>query len=186
MGEEGGKIIVTEAQKKTFGGSIWRLSRSEHLPKDVLVRFQALLKDRNWLVHSSKADSKKALNDEAAYVGLHRKLESIVEESAQLLREILALSEKFVLGHGVSMADLETRTAEILKEWQSEMAHPELNPLFNAEYSLCVHEFISLRHSQPEGIVGPIQVLDVGIMYLRHGTERIASLRLPIAGEGRY
>ena len=115
MGEEEGNILVTEAQKKTFGGSISRLSRSEHLPKDVLVRFQSLLKDRNWLVHSSNADSKKALNDEAAYVGLHRKLESIVEESAQLLREILALSEKFVLGHGVSMADLETRTAEILK-----------------------------------------------------------------------
>ena len=85
----------------------------------MLVRFQALLKDRNWLVHSSNTDSKKALDDDAAYVGLHRKLKSIADEAGRLLKEISALSEKFVLGHGVSMDALEARTAEILKEWQS-------------------------------------------------------------------
>ncbi|MCE0972109.1 MULTISPECIES: hypothetical protein [Pseudomonas] len=43
MGEEEGNLLVTDAQKKTFGGSISRLSKSEHLPKDVLVRFQAIV-----------------------------------------------------------------------------------------------------------------------------------------------
>lgn len=119
MGEEEGHVLVADAQRKTFGGSISQLSKSVHLPKDVLVRFQALLKDRNWLVHSSNTDSKKALDDDAAYVELHRRLRSIADEAGRLLKEISALSEKFVLGHGVSMEALEVRTAEILKEWQS-------------------------------------------------------------------
>lgn len=119
MGEEEGNLLVTDAQKKTFGGSISRLSKSEHLPKDLLERFQALLKDRNWLVHSSNADSKKALDDDVAYIDLHRRLESILDEAGRLLQEISALSEKFVLGHGVSMEALEARIAETLGKWQS-------------------------------------------------------------------
>lgn len=119
MGEEEGDRLVVDAQKKTFGGSISRLSKSEHLPRDVLVRYQALLKDRNWLVHSSYVDSKKALDDDAAYLALHRKLESISGEAGRLLKEISALSEKFVLDRGVSMEALEAKIAESLKERQS-------------------------------------------------------------------
>ncbi len=51
MGEEEGNLLVVDAQNKSFGSSISQLSKSEHLPQDVLVRFQFLLKDRNWLVH---------------------------------------------------------------------------------------------------------------------------------------
>lgn len=58
------------------------------------------------------------LHDDAGYFSLHRRLESIVGEAGQLLREISALSENFVLRHGVSMEALEAGTAEILKEWQ--------------------------------------------------------------------
>jgi hypothetical protein len=119
MGEEQGNILVTDAQRKTFGRSITRLSESDHLPKKLLERFQALLKERNWLVHSSNADSKRALVSEDAYIGLHRRLESIVDEAARLLKEISALSEKFVLGHGVSPETLEVKIAATLKEWRT-------------------------------------------------------------------
>ncbi|MFI4843901.1 hypothetical protein, partial [Pseudomonas putida] len=118
-GDSEGNLLVTDAQKKTFGGSISRLSKSEHIPNDVLERFQALLKDRNWLVHSSNADSKKALDDDVAYSDLHRRLQSMLDEAGRLLKEISALSEKFVLSHGVSVEALEARIAERLGEWQS-------------------------------------------------------------------
>ncbi|MNH43225.1 hypothetical protein D3C79_1050750 [compost metagenome] len=85
----------------------------------MLVRYQALLKDRNWLVHGSNADSKKALDDDAAYLALHKKLESISGEAGRLLKEISALSAKFVLGRGVSLEALEAKIAESLREGQS-------------------------------------------------------------------
>lgn len=119
MGEEEGTILVTEAQKKTFGGSITRLAKSDQLPKVLLQRFQALLKERNWLVHSSSADSKKALIDDSAYIAFHRRLESIVDEAAALLKEISTISQQFVLGHGVSKEAIETQLAELLRQWQS-------------------------------------------------------------------
>lgn len=119
MGEEQGNVLVVEAQKKTFGGSITRLAKANHLPEDLLERFQALLKERNWLVHSSASDSKKAMANDATHIGFHRRLEAIQDEAARLLKEVLALSEKFVFGHGISMEDIETKLAETLRQWQS-------------------------------------------------------------------
>jgi hypothetical protein len=84
-----------------------------------LVRFQALLNERNWLVHSSSEDSKRALADDAAYVGLHKRLKSITDEARQLLKEISALSQNFVLGTGISREALEARIAETLLQWQN-------------------------------------------------------------------
>lgn len=118
MGEEKGNLLVAEAQRKTFGGSITRLAKSDHLPKDVLERFQALLKERNWLVHSSAVDSRKAMVDDAAYVSLHSRLKSILDEAACLLKEISTLSQNFVLGHGVSKEAIEAKITETLREWQ--------------------------------------------------------------------
>lgn len=119
MGEEQGNILVTDAQQKTFGRSIARLSESDHFPKNLLERFQALLKERNWLVHSSNADSKRALVNEDDYIGLHQRLESIVDEAARLLKEVSALSEKFVLRHGVLPEALEAKIAATLQEWRT-------------------------------------------------------------------
>ena len=119
MGEEQGNALVVEAQKKTFGGSISRLAKANHLSEDLLGRFQALLKERNWLVHSSATDSKKAMASDAAYIGFHRRLEAIQDEAARILKEVLALSEKFVLGHGISMEGIEAKLAETLRQWQS-------------------------------------------------------------------
>ena len=119
MGEELGNLLVAKAQRKTFGGSITQLAKSDHLPISLLERFQALLKERNWLVHSSSADSKRALADDAAFVGLHGRLESIVDEARRLLKEISALSQNFVLEKGVSKEAFEAKITETLLQWQS-------------------------------------------------------------------
>lgn len=119
MGEEQGNALVVEAQKKTFGGSITRLAKANHLREDLLERFQALLKERNWLVHSSASDSRKAMaNDGTAYIGFHRRLEAIQDEVVALLKEVLALTEKFVLAHGISLEGIEAKLAETLRQWQ--------------------------------------------------------------------
>jgi len=119
MGEEQGNLLVAQAQRKTFGGSIAQLAKSNHLPTGLLERFQALLKERNWLVHSSNADSERALADDAALVGLHGRLGSIVDEARGLLKEISALSQNFVLRKGISKEDLKAKIAETLLKWQS-------------------------------------------------------------------
>jgi hypothetical protein len=119
MGEEEGNALVAKAQKKTFGGSITRLEKANQLPGDLLERFQVLLTDRNWLVHSSASDSRKAMANDSAYTGFHRRLEAIQDEAARLLKEISVLSEKFVLGHGISMEAMEAKLAETLRQWQS-------------------------------------------------------------------
>lgn len=119
MGEEQGNALVVEAQRKTFGGSITRLAKANHLAEDLLERFQALLKERNWLVHGSANDSRKAMANDSAYISFHRRLDAIQAEAAWLLKQISGLSETFVLRHGVSMEAIEAKLAETLRQWQS-------------------------------------------------------------------
>lgn len=118
MGEDKGNVLVEKAQRNTFGASISQLGRAKRLPDPILTRFKVLLKERNWLVHGSRSGSQIALTDETAFVELHSRLELITKEAGSLLKQISALSETFVVGKGISVEIIATKTAEILAQWQ--------------------------------------------------------------------
>jgi len=61
MGEETGNALEEKAKKKTFGATIHKLGKAGLLTEDVEVRFKDLLSERNWLVHSSRASSRIAI-----------------------------------------------------------------------------------------------------------------------------
>jgi len=58
MGLMAGQALVDKAQSKTFGSTITQLTKAKQLPREVEKRFQALLVERNWLVHSSQSSSR--------------------------------------------------------------------------------------------------------------------------------
>gem|GEM_PF-1055679 len=118
MGEDNGNVLVEKAQRNTFGASISQLGRAKRLPDPILARFKVLLRERNWLVHGSRSGSQIALADATAFVELHSRLELITEEAGSLLKQIAALSEKFVVGKGISVELIATKTAEILAQWE--------------------------------------------------------------------
>ena len=120
MGEEKGNLLVEKAQRNTFGASISQLVKSKNLPECLLTRFQALLKERNWLVHSSRTSSQKALIDDASFITLSERLEAIVHEAGKLLQEISIQSQKFVTEKGISIKTVESKTAQILAQWQDQ------------------------------------------------------------------
>jgi hypothetical protein len=118
MGEEKGNLLVEKAQRNTFGASISQLGRANKLPDALLARFKSILKERNWLVHSSRSGSQIALADEAAFMALHSRLEAITEEAGSLLKQIAVQSENFVVDKGISIEIIAMKTAEILAQWQ--------------------------------------------------------------------
>ena len=57
MGEEAGNALLEQVQSKTFGSTVNRLIKGNHLPECLKERFTKFLSERNWLVHNSRADS---------------------------------------------------------------------------------------------------------------------------------
>jgi len=119
MGEEKGDALVKNAQRKTFGGSLTQLAKTKKLPVTLLARFQVLLKERNWLVHSSRTDSNKALIDDLSFARLQSRLEAITDEAGRLLKEISEQSQTFVISKGIPSEVIEAKTAQILSQWHS-------------------------------------------------------------------
>lgn len=119
MGIEAGKKLDDSVKGNTFGKTIHALRGAGKMPVAIEQRFIALLKERNWLVHRSRATNRTAVHDKKACESLLVRLEGLAEEARLLLREIGNASEKFVFQNGVPKEEINRLTQEILKSWHS-------------------------------------------------------------------
>ena len=119
MGIEAGKKLDDSVKGNTFGKTIHALRNAGKMPAATEMRFLALLKERNWLVHSSRATSRTAVLDDQACKLLLVRLEQLAEEARLLLREVGNASEEFVLQNGVPKDEVDRLTQEILNSWHS-------------------------------------------------------------------
>jgi uncharacterized protein YutE (UPF0331/DUF86 family) len=119
MGVTDGNALVKTAQSKTFGKTVSELGKAGLLKPEIQQRFGSLLKERNWLVHNSRASNRSAVHSDLAMWKLLVRLNSIAEESDALLKELGALAEMHVKQHGVSEQEIAERTNRLLQEWQT-------------------------------------------------------------------
>ncbi len=117
MGQEAGEILVAKAQGKTFGATIRQLEVAGLLTAELEQRFRKLLSERNWLVHSSRSDSRAAVHKSSEFAALLFRLDGIGEEALALLREVGALAERQVISLGVSRRQIDITAATLLKKW---------------------------------------------------------------------
>lgn len=122
MGIAAGQELVDKAKSKTFGSTINQLVKAKQLPQEVEDRFKALLSERNWLVHSSRASSRPAIHNDHACQILIERLDIIAEEARLLLKEVAKQVEAFVKRHGISTANIAELASQTLSEWHGENA----------------------------------------------------------------
>lgn len=106
MGAEAGQELLDEARSKTFGKTVTRLLKSGLVPGEPMARFQALLDERNWLVHNSRSTSRSAVHDELVCVQLLVRIDAIADEAFALLEEVSKLAKAFVLSKGFSPQEI--------------------------------------------------------------------------------
>jgi len=122
MGLKAGNALVEDAQRKTFGTTISKLVKAKYLPPDVEPRFQALLKERNWLVHSSRSTSRDAIHNDTACSKVIARIEAIAEEASLLLKVVSRAVKAYVRQHGIPPEKIDEIAAETLKSWHNEKA----------------------------------------------------------------
>jgi len=117
MGTEAGEILVARARGKTFGATIRELKTAGLLTSELEQRLHKLLRERNWLVHSSRADSRAAVYSDSELGALLFRLDRVAAEALALLKEIDTLTEKHVMARGVSKRDIDVAAASLLTKW---------------------------------------------------------------------
>lgn len=76
------------------------------------------MKERNWLVHNSLEENRKASINDGCFEAFLLRLEAMVNETNALMRELLVRAEELVLSRGVRADQIEAKTAETLKLWR--------------------------------------------------------------------
>lgn len=114
-----GNALVERAQAKTLGATIGQITKAGLLSAEVETRFTALLAERNWLVHRSRADSRNAVHDDKAMITLVTRLDALADEATALLKAVGVLVEQFVQQHGVSAQYIDKMSAHLLKQWHT-------------------------------------------------------------------
>lgn len=120
MGIEAGKRLDDSVRANTFGKTIHALRRAGKMPATLEQRFLALLKERNWLVHSSRATNRNAVINDEVCQSLLARLEALAEEARLLLLEIDSASQTFVSNNGVPKSEIDRLTQEVLNSWHSD------------------------------------------------------------------
>lgn len=119
MGIVEGDALVEKAQAKTFGSTIHQIAKAGLLSSEIETRFTALLGERNWLVHRSRAGSRNAVHDDKAMMALVTRLDALADEATVLLKEIGNLTEHFVHQHGVSAQYIDEMSEQLLEQWHA-------------------------------------------------------------------
>lgn len=122
MGLEAGQKLDGSVKGKTFGTTIHSLRKAGKMPEVLESRFLNLLKERNWLVHSSRSTSRDAVQLDAPCNALLDRLKQIADETMLLLKEVGKLAEQFVVPHGILTQDIDRLTNEVLASWHGEIA----------------------------------------------------------------
>lgn len=122
MGREAGGILVAKAQGKTLGATIRQLQAAHLLSPELEQRFQKLLLERNWLVHSSRRDSRTAVQNDSSFGALLFRLDRIAEDALGLLSDVGGLLEKHVMSLGMSRQQIDMAAAALLRKWHEDEA----------------------------------------------------------------
>jgi hypothetical protein len=120
MGLAVGNALLDEALQNTFGKNVGNIKKAGLIDGEFETRISSLLKERNWLVHKSRLDSRNAVYHESAMIKLLKRLEAITEETSYIIKELGRRCETFVMKHGVSQDYINEVSQEILKGWRSE------------------------------------------------------------------
>ncbi|HEV2017926.1 MAG TPA: hypothetical protein VGQ98_06405 [Gemmatimonadaceae bacterium] len=117
MGREPGEALLAKAQGRTFGSLLSELRQKGIVEGDLEIRLNALLEERNWLVHRSKRDNRGVLNDLNSVDILVARLAKIADEATALNSELGAQIETFVIESGVDPETIDQEARQLAESW---------------------------------------------------------------------
>jgi uncharacterized protein YdhG (YjbR/CyaY superfamily) len=107
--------VLDEVSVKTLGQLIAELRKNNDLDERLDHRLKAFLKERNWLIHRSRADSHLAVYYPDKLAVLIRRLDTLTVEALNLRKAFTSRLEAFMIRIGRTERDIFMATVDQLK-----------------------------------------------------------------------
>jgi ribosomal protein S13 len=117
IGVKAAESIIEAVEHKTLGQLLRELRDANVLEVAIANRLQALLEERNWLVHHAKRESRGVLNDAPRYEQLIARLDRIGVEATALISDLGNALVDYVRTSGVSRENIDSEATRLARSW---------------------------------------------------------------------
>jgi hypothetical protein len=122
MGIPEGLALERTIEGKTFGKTVNLLRDAKKVPPELTERLPAIVKERNWMVHSSLGDERAAVYNDARCQAFLERMETMTTEASAIIKMLGKSAESFVMNAGVTAEEIERLTKQTLEAWRGDAA----------------------------------------------------------------
>jgi hypothetical protein len=112
-----GKVMLKEAESRTFGSLLTKLAKSGVIEKTLALKLGEILEERNWLVHRVRRENRAVLANAQQYDSLIERLEALADRSMELLNLLATDMERYVLHAGVDRTVIDAEADRLARSW---------------------------------------------------------------------
>jgi hypothetical protein len=109
--------MFQKTEKNTLGQLFGQIRDLSNRAASFLPRFEALVEERNWLVHHSRNKNRSDLFDEHTRQRLIDRIEAMAKEAYQLALTLRATTEDHMVSQGITKEEIDRRASQIFREW---------------------------------------------------------------------
>jgi hypothetical protein len=109
--------IFQKSEKNTLGQLFGQIRDLSNGTASFLPRFEALVQERNWLVHHSRNENRSDLFDDNARQKVIDRIETMANEAYQLALALKATTEDHMVSQGITKEEIDRRASQIFREW---------------------------------------------------------------------
>ena len=109
--------MFQKREKNTLGQLFGQIRDLSNEAASFLPRFEALVQERNWLVHHSRNKNRSDLFDDHARQRLIDRIEAMAKEAYQLALALQATTEDHMVSQDITKEEINRRSSQIFREW---------------------------------------------------------------------
>lgn len=108
--------LLRSALKDTFGKTVDSMRRKGVISGVLEERLKHILEECNWLVHRSRVDSERALEDQQSFKALEDRIKILAKEVNPLMKSLSEMAVKFTGKSGVPKERTRVEKKELLSK----------------------------------------------------------------------
>jgi hypothetical protein len=111
------EAMFAKAGKSTLGQLLRVIESTGTAPQHLVDALDAFVEKRNWLVHHSRRESRRAMYSASGRAAIIARLGSIADEALDLAKAFQAATETHLETLGISKEQIDRDTEKLLNEW---------------------------------------------------------------------
>ena len=111
------ETMFAKAGKSTLGQLLRAIESSGTAPQNLVDALDAFVEKRNWLVHHSRRETRKAMYSASGRETIIARFAAIADEALDLAKDFQASTEAHLETLGISKDQIDRDTEKLLNEW---------------------------------------------------------------------